>query len=170
LALCSETAVEELYERYATQAYRYARALGLRSTDAEDIVAESFLSIIEAQRAGGAYECTAGWVFTIVRNAAHNLNRWRNRQKKLLQAAQERQPVVMSAGAQAKLDGETIEKVEAALAELPDEQRSALALVVFAALSYREAAQAEGISEATLTSRLFRARQVLRRKLGDDCP
>lgn len=167
---CSETAVEELYEHYASRAYRYARAMGLHPTDAEDAVAESFLRIIETQRAGAANECSAGWVFTIVRHTAYNLNRSHKRQKKLLQAAQERQLTLLRDGTPAKMDGATIEKLEAALAELSDEQRSALALVVFGGLSYREAAQAEGISADALTTRLFHARQVLRRKLGDLCP
>ena len=48
-----------------------------------------------------------------------------------------------------------------ALAELPEEQRSAVALVLIEGLSYREAADILGVPIGTVTSRLSRAREAL---------
>jgi RNA polymerase sigma-70 factor (ECF subfamily) len=58
--------------------------------------------------------------------------------------------------------------VHAAIAELPEEFRDALVAVDIAGLSYREAARALRIPEGTLTSRLFRARDGVARRLGGE--
>ena len=60
-----------------------------------------------------------------------------------------------------------IREVHAAIAELPEEFRDALVAVDVAGLSYREAAGALGVPEGTLTSRLFRARDRLARRLEE---
>jgi RNA polymerase sigma-70 factor (ECF subfamily) len=51
------------------------------------------------------------------------------------------------------------------IAALPDSFRNALVAVDVAGLSYREAAHALGVREATLTTRLHRARQRIAREL-----
>ena len=62
--------------------------------------------------------------------------------------------------------------VHAAIAALPQEFRDALVAVDVAGLSYREAARALGVREGTLTSRMFRARDRVARRLelGDETP
>jgi RNA polymerase sigma-70 factor (ECF subfamily) len=62
-----------------------------------------------------------------------------------------------------------VREVHVAISELPDEFRDALVAVDIAGLSYREASRALGVPEGTLTSRLFRARDRLARRLeGED--
>lgn len=66
-------------------------------------------------------------------------------------------------------DAVEIDEVFAAISELTDEFRDALVAVDVAGLSYPEAARALGVREGTLTSRLFRARdRVARRLSGSD--
>jgi RNA polymerase sigma-70 factor (ECF subfamily) len=52
-----------------------------------------------------------------------------------------------------------VQEIYATIAELPDNFRLALVAVDVLGLSYREAAQALQVREATLTTRLFRARK-----------
>ena len=59
-------------------------------------------------------------------------------------------------------------QVFSAIAALPEPFRSALAAVDVAGLSYHEAAQALGTSEATITTRLYRARRRVVRELAPD--
>src|SRR5581483_5870736 len=54
----------------------------------------------------------------------------------------------------------------AAISELPDDFRDALVAIDVVGLSYREAAQALHVREATITTRLHRARQRVARQLG----
>ena len=56
--------------------------------------------------------------------------------------------------------------VQAAMQQLPEEQRMAIALVLIEGLSYREAAEALEIPIGTLTSRLARGREALQAQLG----
>ncbi len=59
-------------------------------------------------------------------------------------------------------------RVFAAIAELPEEFREALVAVDIAGLSYGEAARALGVKEATLTTRVFRARDRVARMLSEE--
>jgi RNA polymerase sigma-70 factor, ECF subfamily len=59
------------------------------------------------------------------------------------------------------------EEVLAAIAALPDEFRDALVAVDVAGLPYQEAARLLGLPEGTVTSRLFRARDRVARRLGE---
>jgi RNA polymerase sigma-70 factor (ECF subfamily) len=56
--------------------------------------------------------------------------------------------------------------LQAALRQLPDEQREAIALVLVEGLSYREAADTLDVPIGTLTSRLARGRGALQAMLG----
>ena len=58
--------------------------------------------------------------------------------------------------------------VYATIAELPDDFRLALVAVDVLGLSYREAARALGVREATITSRLLRARKQVAERLSDE--
>ncbi|MGC9975084.1 MAG: sigma factor-like helix-turn-helix DNA-binding protein, partial [Gaiellaceae bacterium] len=54
-----------------------------------------------------------------------------------------------------------------AISELSEEFRDALVAVDIAGLSYQEAARALGVAEGPVTSRLFRARDRVARRLGE---
>jgi len=62
-----------------------------------------------------------------------------------------------------------VERLDAALATLPDEQRLVFVLVELQGLSYREAAGLAETTVGTVKSRLFRAKQWLpaRAQSGD---
>ena len=59
-------------------------------------------------------------------------------------------------------------QVFSVIAELPEPFRSTLAAVDVAGLSYREAARALGANEATITTRLYRARRRVARELAPE--
>lgn len=61
-----------------------------------------------------------------------------------------------------------VKELYGAVAELPEDFRLALVAVDILGLSYREAADALGTREATITTRLFRARRQVVRTLADD--
>jgi RNA polymerase sigma-70 factor, ECF subfamily len=59
-----------------------------------------------------------------------------------------------------------LRKTEAAMAELPDDQREVMMLVCVDELTYKEAAEVIGVPIGTVMSRLARARLALSVKLG----
>jgi RNA polymerase sigma-70 factor (ECF subfamily) len=62
---------------------------------------------------------------------------------------------------------ETERRVAAAVAALPEEQRTVVVLSVYQGLSHAEIAAVMEVSEKSVESRLYRARAVLRERLGD---
>ena len=95
------------------------------------------------------------WVFGIVRNAYIDELRSRQRRSQIFAPAEAGENV-----GSVDSDDEIL-AVEAALALLPEEQRSAVSLVLIEGLSYKEAAAAMDVPIGTLTSRLARARDSL---------
>ena len=61
-----------------------------------------------------------------------------------------------------------VQEVYATIAELPEDFRMALVAVDVLGLSYREAARALRVREATITTRLFRARKRVAERLTSE--
>jgi len=141
---------------------RYARTLTHHREDADDLVQlaiERALARIDQWRRDQRLD---GWMFGIVRNAWIDEVRSRSRWNRVL-APEEAGIDVGVATTEAAAERMT---VEAALARLPEEQRSAVVLVLIEGLAYKEAAHALDIPIGTLTSRLARGREALQALLG----
>ena len=63
-----------------------------------------------------------------------------------------------------------VSEILEAVAELPEDFRMALVAVDILGLSYGQAAKALDTREATITTRLYRARQRIARQLSDEPP
>jgi RNA polymerase sigma-70 factor (ECF subfamily) len=63
-----------------------------------------------------------------------------------------------------------VQEIYATIAQLPEDFRLALVAVDVLGLSYREASRALRVREATLTTRLFRARKQVAQKLSVGSP
>ena len=143
---------------------RFARALTGHAADADDLVQlslERALSRAGQLKPGAA---VAGWMFGIVRNAWIDELRTRRRRGRFIDPAAEAEAVAdAAAGTPAGLLA-----VQQAVARLPEEQASAVALVLIEGYSYQEAAEVLQVPIGTLTSRLARAREALQGLLGTD--
>lgn len=148
---------------------RVAGSLTRGAADAEDLVQDTLL---RAYQGIGGFDGAhpRAWLLTIMRNA--HINKNRRRRPALLgdqDAAYERLAAADGLGAEtpeAIVVGETFDAVVSeALAALPDRFRQVVMLVDVDGLSYAEAAQALGIPEGTVMSRLHRARARMRQRL-----
>ncbi len=164
-------AFNQLVERYETVAYNVAlRAVG-NAEDAADATQEAFISAYRAiaEFRGGSFKA---WLLRIVVNACHDQHRRQQRRP-----ATSMDAMVEEAGEAPWADPdapdpeaivltkETRRIIEAVLAELPDEQRIAIALVDMQDLSYEEAAEAMRCAVGTIRSRLARGRARVREQL-----
>jgi RNA polymerase sigma-70 factor, ECF subfamily len=142
---------------------RFARTLARNVHDADDLVQLALERALarQAQLEPGAP--LAAWVFGIMRNAWIDEARARGRRSRLFGPAESAHEVQDSA------QGEPVDTlaVHDALARLPEEQRSAVALVLVEGLSYKEAAHIMQVPIGTLTSRLARAREALQAQLAE---
>jgi RNA polymerase sigma-70 factor (ECF subfamily) len=144
------------------QLYRAARAWTGSREEAEDLVQEAVARILARPRLVRG-EGDLSYLLGAVRNTLISQRRAAGRRPATTPLAEELAPGARTADDPA--EAAEIGEVHAAIAELPDEFRDALVAVDIAGLSYREAARALGVREGTVTSRLFRARDRVARRL-----
>lgn len=163
---------EILMRRYNQRLYRAARAILHSDADAEDAVQQAYLNAYRhlAQFEGRAKFST--WLTRIAVYAA--LARRRRSRGKFVGSADEQH---VERVASATPDPERQAYVaqlgtllEAALAALPDGYRSVFVLREVDGLNTAETAQRLRLSEATVKTRLHRAKGLLQRKLNDVTP
>lgn len=144
----------EVYASYARDVYRFALYLSGDPAVAEDITSETFLRVwVSDQPVRMA--SVKGWLFVIARNLF----------RQELRRAVRREPLddgvassdCLAAGAEVKQE---YERVLAALARLPEVDRSAVLMRV-ECLSYEEISGALGISLAAAKVKVHRARLEL---------
>lgn len=142
---------------------RYARTLARNPADADDLVQKALERALARADQWDSSRGLEGWAFGILRNAFLDEQRASRRSQDLF-APEEHGERVGESPAEAR---DVQLAIRAAMARLPEEQRSAIALVLVEGLSYREAAQALGVPEGTLTSRLSRGRSALQAMLAE---
>jgi RNA polymerase sigma-70 factor (ECF subfamily) len=140
---------------------RFARNLTRNPHDADDVVQiaiERALTRLDQWHRDARLD---SWLFRIVRNAWIDEIRSRARRDALF-APEEAGEAVGVAAMDREVDRLS---VEAAMSRLPEEQRSAVSLVLVEGLPYKEAAQVLDVPIGTLTSRLARGRKALQAML-----
>lgn len=141
---------------------RFARALTRHEADADDLVQLAIERALQHQAQWQADTSLDRWMYRIVRNAWIDEVRARRRRGAQLDV-DEFADFVPGEGGDALTDALS---VQAAMARLPEEQRTAVSLVLVEGLSYKEAAEVMQVPIGTLTSRLARGREALQQLLG----
>lgn len=147
-------------------AYNLARWLLRNEHDARDSVQEAYLRAFRAY-ASFRGENGRAWLLTIVRNVCYSrLRRVKRETPPEEFDEQQHTPVDDSLETAARLRREADrERLDAALAALPEEMREVIVLHELEDLSYKEIAAVVGIPLGTVMSRLARARLRLQREL-----
>ena len=130
--------------------YNFALRLTKRPPDADDLVQETYLRAFRFAHRFEPGTHLRAWLFQILRNTFLTFYR-----------RETHQPVLLVAEALTVLD------LERALAELPEDFRSVLLLADLEGLALHEIGQIMDVPIGTVKSRLFRARRMVRRRLGD---
>ncbi len=173
-------ALNRLIERWQRPLLGFACRYVRNAADAQDLVAESFVRLYQKRARLRGDTNVAAWLFTTLTNLCHNHHRWRRRHPTVaLDAPAEPgdangspRTIEGLAAPEAGPDSalardESVEAVRAAVEALPHELRVTVLLHQYEHLSYREIAAITGCSERGVETRLYRARQQLRRSLAD---
>ncbi len=159
--------LETLVRRYASPLLTYlCRMVGSRDR-AEDLFQDVFLAVWEKRRTYRFPQTFRAWLFTIAANRCRQtFRRARSRSAVSLQDLAG-EPAALAAGtpAESAMVAETAKLVSAAVARLPDQQRTVLVLRTWNGLSYAEIAQIVGREEATVRSHMHHALAAVRRFL-----
>jgi RNA polymerase sigma-70 factor (ECF subfamily) len=179
IAAGDPNAFELLMRRHNQMLYRTARSILKDDAEAEDAVQEAYLL---AYRAIGGFRGDAKlstWLVRIVANEAIARFRRRRRSAEVIRldgdsGATERDPEDgmnesrPEQPEQSARRAETRRLLEARIDELPDAFRAVFVLRAVEELSVEETAAALGIPEATVRTRFFRAKSLLREALSRD--
>ncbi len=147
-------ALRRLYERYSPVVFAVALRILANRSEAEEVVQETFL---EVWRRAREYDPRRGpaiaWMITIGRTRAIDRLRARASQDRTL-AQTEVAPAAAFSPMELAEGRETRERVQAALATLPAEQRRVLELAYFEGLSQSEIAKKTGDALGTVKTRV----------------
>ena len=161
-----ELAFTSLLGRHLGPVHSYLARMTASSTEAEDLAQETFLRIwrkADSYRPGKVRAST--WIYTIAHNLfvdAYRKNREITNAETLEIEDQNADP------AHAYTNLKQLQRLQTAIAALPDQQRSALLLCQVQGFSNIEAAQIMHITSRALESLLARARRSLRIELFDN--
>ena len=141
--------------------YRYT----LNEHDAADLAQESFVRVYQHRARFDPAKKFSTWLFAIALNLARSRARWQRRHfTESLDTAPE-----PSAGGSPQSDAVATEQacaVRAAIAELPADLREAVLLFEYEEKSHAEIGVIVGASPKAVETRLYRARQLLKKTLG----
>ena len=154
-------ALAALYDRFGRVAYGLAYRILRDQALAEDAVQEGFLAVWRsAQGYQRERSKAATWILTLVHRRAVDLVRREDRRR--TEALDEaREPASESVDEQAGLRDRRV-AVQAALQQLPDDQRQALELAYYGGYTQSELAERFGVPLGTIKSRMFEGLNRLR--------
>jgi len=158
-------AFSELVRAYLRPAYAIALSVVGRPADAEDIAQEAFLKAFQSLDTCREPEHFSAWLFQIVRNRARNFLDSR----RLRDVAPEGAKILEFVTAPSEAAGMR-ESLLSALADLDADKRAVVLLHDLENWTHAEIAESLDISEVHSRQHLFKARQMLRMKLGGDLP
>ena len=174
-------AFDQLVARYWDRIYAMVHQLLRNAEDAEEVTQDAF---IRAHRALGDFRGESSfstWLYQIATNLARNRYWywWRRKRDKSVSldapvgpendtTIAELIPAEQETPEDATVTQEFVRRVAECMDELNEKHREILILRNVQNLSYEEIAEILGISVGTVKSRIARARDSLREKLGDE--
>jgi RNA polymerase sigma-70 factor (ECF subfamily) len=152
--------LEELYARTRDRLFTVLRRLGADPDTAEDLVHEAYLRLWSRREQLPSVTAPLAYLCTTARNLWVNHTRHRSFLRRMLDGFARRKTP-------ARREMPTIDRedIDRALSALDDATREVFTLQRFGGLSYREIAEAQGVSLKTVEARMKRAFDELRLKL-----
>lgn len=154
--------------------YRYTQ----NRADSADVVQETFVRVYQSRERYRPKARFSTWLFTIAANLCRNRARWRKRHPTV--------PLDFSTPGGEEMDGEgewlkderaetpdkslagkeTVREVKEAIGGLPHDLKTSLLLFQYEEMSYQEIAAIVGCSPKAVETRIYRARQRLKKDLA----
>ena len=155
-------AVELLYNEWSGRLTRFIRSKIGNADAAEDILSETFVSVMEHIGDLKTPEAFGGWIYAVASRKCIN---WLNRENQREDLAENEISGSVPLPEDQVADEELHRKLESIIADLKPEQRSAVVLYYYEQCSIGEVAKAIGKSESATRKILQRARNKLRKQI-----
>jgi RNA polymerase sigma-70 factor (ECF subfamily) len=155
-------AVELIWDRYAEDLLALLQVVLGSKHDAEDVLQTVFVRIVRQRRHLVAARCLDAYVYQIARNEAARFAGRRPKGK-----VEPRAEPWLSAAESAGESREKAERLQAALAQLPPEQREVVVLKIYRDKTFAEVGRLLELSQNTVASRYRYALEKLRTLVKD---
>ena len=162
----------QLVLRWERPIYALAYRVIGREEDARDVCQETFLRAFRALNGFRGQAKFSSWLYRIALNLCRDWIR-RERRTPIVQAPEELEVLEMAAIREPSVSIEDLvarreltRVVERAMAQLPEEQRTAIILKEYHELTFQEIADLVGCPLSTVKTRLYQGLAVLRRELA----
>lgn len=160
---------QNLIEEHHDEIHRYLWRLSLSAggdpvRDAEDLTQETFLRAFKAFHRLRPDSNARAWLFKIATNCARSA--WRSNQARRETALTEPMPAASRGDPErTSIEHEMSEDLRRAVGSLPFKQRTAITLRHLEGLTYQEAAQVLGCTEASARANVYQALKRLRAQM-----
>jgi RNA polymerase sigma-70 factor (ECF subfamily) len=141
--------------------FRVAYRIAGSQEAAEDLCQEAFFRLYEKNMVFPNPEEAKYWLIRVVKNAALNYAKRKDRERKAYQRAFREDVRTIENGEGNLIKKETREEIQEALKKLPGNLRIVLILKEYGEMNYKEIGRVLGISEGNVKVRVFRARERL---------
>jgi RNA polymerase sigma-70 factor (ECF subfamily) len=167
--------IERLYDEYGERVFNAVFCMLGRYQDAEDVTQEAFVS---AHRRWDEFEGRSSpytWLYRIAMNAAKTHLKRNSRRSKLLSDIGAGMHAGGATGAEDEVENRFLEdeakrEATAAMMRLPTKFREVVALRCVEGLSYGDISKILGVSIGTVESRLYRAKERLKKEMREISP
>lgn len=161
-----QSAFEEFYKLTSQKAYFIALKITQNEHDAEDILQESYIKVLEKINEIDASQNVTSWFLKIVSNKSKDLLKSKNRvlfdgeEETVFDEIPEENTEFCP---EENLNQEELRlEVMAAIDELTDEKRACIMMMYFGDMSVKEIAESIEVPESTVKNRLYTARKDLK--------
>ncbi len=162
--------MEELrtfYDAYGSALYGYLFALLCSPEEAEDALQELFARLLSKRRKYSQLRNAEAYLFRAARNEAFSRLRRRNVRERAGEVLSQQASLLNPASGE-EIEREDVDRVNAALQELPTKQREVVVLKIFHGMTFREIGTVVRASPNTAASRYRYALDKLKLLLGDE--
>ena len=161
----TETEFRKIYDSAFPVLYKVSYRIANNAEAAEDLCHDALFRLYEKDMVFPTPEEAVYWLIRVVKNAALNYSKRKERERKAYQRAFKEETKQPETGETQLVKKETREEVIDALNKLPDNLRAVLTLREYGDMNYREIGRVLGLSEGNVKVRIFRARERLARFL-----
>ncbi|REJ96906.1 MAG: sigma-70 family RNA polymerase sigma factor [Planctomycetota bacterium] len=163
-----DAALEELVERWQSRLFRHAMQLTARRDVANDVVQEGWIAIVRGLSRLRDPASFPKWAYRIVGNKCADWTRRQQRQRRLTEnVADATDPAGLGGDDPAAVltADDELGRLRQAMRQMRSDQRAILSMCYLDGMSLREIAHALDIPTGTVKSRLYHAREQLKRVL-----
>lgn len=168
--MLNKASFEDLFKQHYAALCRYAVGIIGDADQSEDVVQQSFVKMWNKRAEMDLSRSLKSYLYTSVRNSCINYLRDKKKFKSELLDI-DIYASGMESGSTDALEnmqaGELKEKIQKALAALPEKSREVFVMSRIEQMKYREIAEKLGVTQKTVEAHMSRALKILREELSD---